>query len=81
MRCCGAGFQEYFSAPGQLQKFVLPEALWKELRDRVIAPYGKMRTLINQYPSTARHVKSGRNLGRPLSKAKYSPMTDSEPVP
>lgn len=31
--------------------------------------------------SRAGHVKPGLNLGRPLSKAKYSLMTDSEPVP
>jgi hypothetical protein len=31
--------------------------------------------------SRAGHVKPGLNLGRPLSKAKYSSMTDSEPVP
>ncbi len=33
------------------------------------------------YLSTARHVESGRNLGRPLSKAKYVPSTDSGQVP
>jgi hypothetical protein len=33
------------------------------------------------YLSRAGHVKPGLNLGRPLSKAKYSSMTDSEPVP
>jgi hypothetical protein len=33
------------------------------------------------FPSTAGHVKSRWNLGRPLSKAKYSLVTDSEPVP
>ena len=32
-------------------------------------------------PSTFGHEKSVRNLGRPLSKAKYSLMTDSEQVP
>jgi hypothetical protein len=31
--------------------------------------------------STAGHVKSCRNLCRPLQKAKYSFVTDSEPVP
>jgi len=32
-------------------------------------------------PSTTRHVKPCGNLGGPSSKAKYSPVTDSEPVP
>lgn len=33
------------------------------------------------YPSTTGHVKSGGNLGRPFSKAKYYLSTDSERVP
>ena len=32
-------------------------------------------------PSTTRHVKPCGNPGGPSSKAKYSLMTDSEPVP
>ena len=35
----------------------------------------------SRYPSTAGHVQSGGNLGRPFSKAKYSSLTDSELVP
>jgi hypothetical protein len=31
--------------------------------------------------STAGHEKPRRNLGGPSPKAKYSPVTDSEPVP
>ena len=31
--------------------------------------------------STARHVEPCRNVCRPLHKAKYSIVTDSEPVP
>ena len=31
--------------------------------------------------STAEHVKFRRNLGGPSPKAKYSLVTDSEPVP
>jgi hypothetical protein len=34
-----------------------------------------------EYPSTARHVQSGGNLGGPSSKAKYYSTTDSERVP
>ena len=33
------------------------------------------------FPSTAGHVKSCGNSGGPLPKAKYSLVTDSEPVP
>ena len=35
----------------------------------------------DRYLSRAGHGKSGLNLGGPPSKAKYSSMTDSEPVP
>ena len=35
----------------------------------------------SEYLSTTGHVQSGGNPGRPLSKAKYSLATDSEPVP
>ena len=34
-----------------------------------------------KHPSTAGHEKSCRNLGGPPPKAKYSLVTDSEPVP
>jgi len=34
-----------------------------------------------EFPSNAGHEKSRMNLARPLAKAKYSLMTDSEPVP
>ena len=36
---------------------------------------------MDKFLSTIGHVKSGGNLGRPLSKAKYERPTDSEPVP
>ena len=35
----------------------------------------------NEYLSMTGHGKSGLNLGGPPSKAKYSSITDSEPVP
>ena len=35
----------------------------------------------SRYLSTAGHVQSGGNLGRPFSKAKYYSLTDSELVP
>ena len=48
----------------------------------MIAPYAKeIIPPVDWYLSRAGHVKPGLNLGRPLSKAKYSSMTDSEPVP
>ena len=78
---CGADFQENLSSLGQLQSVVIVEVEWKFPRDRVIVPYTKWRRLVSRYPSNAGHEKSGMNLGRPLSKAKYSPMTDSELVP
>ncbi len=36
---------------------------------------------LESIPSTTGHVKSCGNLGRPLSKAKHSLVTDSEQVP
>ena len=40
-----------------------------------------MAEAANTFLSTAGHLKSCGNLGRPLSKAKYSSATDSELVP
>ena len=54
---------------------------WKGRPERVKAPYAKPRRLRRRFPSNAGHVKSGMNPGGPPSKAKYSLMTDSEPVP
>ena len=54
---------------------------WKGRPERVKAPYAKPRRLRRRYPSNAGHVKSGMNQGGPPPKAKYSLMTDSEPVP
>ena len=45
----------------------------------VIAPYLKAKTI--NYMSRAGHVESGLNMGGPPSKAKYSLLTDSVPVP
>ena len=36
---------------------------------------------LDEFLSSTEHVKFGVNLGRPLSKAKYSLATDSVPVP
>ena len=54
---------------------------WKGRPQRVRAPYAKPRSLRGRHPSSAGHVKSGTNPGGPPSKAEYSPVTDSEPVP
>jgi hypothetical protein len=47
----------------------------------VKVPYAKRKSRRDWYLSKAGHVKPGLNLGGPPSKAKYSSMTDSEPVP
>ncbi len=44
------------------------------------ASYAKVEALLDDHPSNTGYVKSGVNLGRPLSKAKYSSATDSEIV-
>ena len=54
---------------------------WEAERNRVIAPYAKVSKLPCRILSTAGHVKSGRKLRGPSRKAKYSLVTDSEPVP
>ena len=45
------------------------------------SPVGETQKGLSWYPSTAGHVQSGGNLGRPFSKAKYYSLTDSELVP
>ena len=45
------------------------------------SPVERGREEDSLYLSRAGHVKPGLNLGRPLSKAKYSLMTDSGLVP
>ena len=54
---------------------------WEGRQNRVRAPYAKPRGLRGRHPSSAGHVKPGAKLGGPPSKAKHSPVTDSEPVP
>ena len=44
----------------------------------MIAPYLKINTLINVFPSRAVHVKFRLNPPGPPGKAKYSYMTNSE---
>ena len=54
---------------------------WKTEPQRVTAPCAKSAACVVSIPSRAGHVKPGLNLGGPPSKAKYSLVTDSEPVP
>ncbi len=45
------------------------------------SPVSKIRPAPDEYLSTMGHEQALGNLGRPLSKAKHSLATDSEPVP
>ena len=54
---------------------------WEGRPQRVRAPYAKPPSPRMDFPSRAGHVKPGPKQGGPPSKAKHSPMTDSEPVP
>ena len=45
------------------------------------SPVNENKTSCDGYLSSAEHVEFGVNLGRPLSKAKYSLATDSVQVP
>jgi hypothetical protein len=44
-------------------------------------PVSNRKRYVVEFLSNARPEKSGVKLGRPLSKAKYSRVTDSERVP
>ena len=44
---------------------------WNSQSKRVKTPYFNLSTVLARYLSTAVHVKCRRNLGRPISKAKY----------
>ena len=58
------------------------EAAWNGPPQRVRVPYAKRSSgLWLWYLSTAGHEKPRRNLGGPPSKATYSSVTDSAPVP
>ena len=59
----------------------IAEANWKVAQHRVIAPYAKSKYSSTSILSTAEHEKFRRNPGGPSPKAKYSLVTDSEPVP
>jgi hypothetical protein len=59
-------------------RIINSKIVWEGKTKRVKSPYAKfIMALLILYLSTARHEKPCRNLGRPLSKAKYSTATDS----
>ena len=58
------------------------EPAWKGGPQRVTSPVGEAGADCDaRHPSSAGHVKPGAKLGGPPSKAEYSPVTDSGPVP
>ena len=54
---------------------------WNRLENRAIVGDSPVRIRRLEDTSRAGHVKSCLNMGRPLSKPKYSSATDSEQVP
>ena len=54
---------------------------WKIQPKKVKALWTKKLNLLKSIPSTRQHEKLPGNLGRPLSKAKYTLVTDSVLVP
>ena len=68
-------------ASGGVRKGAGSGTAWKGRPERVRAPYAKPPPPRSRFPSSAGHVKPGAKLGGPPSKAEYSPVTDSEPVP
>jgi len=56
-------------------------SFWKAAPKRVTVPYAKTSRRSSGTPSRTEHVKLRLNQGGPPSKAEYSPVTDSEPVP
>ena len=54
--------------------------LWKEHPQRVTDPYATMALSLEGYLSRSGHVEPRLNPRGPSRKAKYSQVTDSEPV-
>ena len=72
----------WYGAPERLQICILVEHRWISGAIEGDSPVDqKVADLLNTYPSSAGHVKPRVNLGGPSPKAKYSSVTDSEPVP
>ena len=71
-----------YGALGRLQNWRLVEACWICISREGERPVNEKRpVLLDMFPSSAGHVKPRANLGGPSPKAKYSLVTDSEPVP
>ena len=71
-----------YGAVGKSKICWLIEWSWKGPTKVGDSPVGEnQQTSCSVFPSTAGHVESRGKLGRPLSKAKYSLVTDSEQVP
>ena len=81
MRCRGTVPPPGPRRGGAVTKGSRSGTAWEGRRNRVRAPYAKRIPLRGRLPSSAGHVKPGANQGGPPSKAEYSPVTDSEPVP
>ncbi len=67
--------------PGGVTKQVRSGTAWKGRPQRVRAPYANRSCPRADVPSRPGQVQPGPKLGGPPSKAKHSPVTDSEPVP
>ena len=75
-------FSGWYGALERLQIRILAEHRWISGAIEGDSPVGeKVANLFNMYPSSAGHVKPRVNPGGPSPKAKYSSVTDSEPVP
>ena len=72
--------QEHLEMLQRVRKLTFSLTHWKVRPKKVIALWMKSVGSFEGIPSTSGHVHSARNPGRPLSKAKYSLVTDSELV-
>ncbi len=59
----------------------IDECTWEGQAKESKSPVFEIVFIPSSILSTARHEKSRRNPGGPSPKAKYSLVTDSEPVP
>ena len=60
---------------------LIAESTWKGPAEEGKSPVGEIEVHLGGILSTAEHEESRRNPRGPSRKAKYSLVTDSEPVP
>jgi hypothetical protein len=65
----------------EVTKYILSQSSLESETVEGDSPVGEKNISSSVSPSTVEHVEFHGKLGGPSPKAKYTPMTDSEPVP